>query len=278
MEMTPVVVAINQIAQLSKVREADIKVIRYPKEHLPFNPSFPGSGYNYFSDPQQVIGKFVTQTVHPGEPLVKQRLRDDLGGGPLAHVLEPGQRAVAIRVNDVTGVGGFLKHGDRVDVLSTRKMANSDIVQTEILLQAIKVLAVDQDPTEDRDKPLVAHTITLEMNPVEAQWVTTAMDMGSLQLTLRNPGDQSRVPVTPPAPRPVKPQPQQKTSGRVAAQPQPVLVTVIKGQEVTQQACSRRRCAESGKALPRTMPPLAPAGNSRVLEQTTQDEPVSQPE
>lgn len=192
-ETVPVVVAITRIPMLSRVKENDVKLIQFPKDQLPFDPSLPAGGYSYVSQVPEVVGKFVTQTIYPGEPLVRQRLRDNLGAGPLAHVVGSSQRAVAIRINDVTGVGGFLKHGDRVDMLLTHRPPDSTALRTDLIAQAVKVLAVDQDPSEDRDKPVVARTVTLEMCPQEAQKITRAMDSGTIQLTLRNPLEVSPV-------------------------------------------------------------------------------------
>src|SRR3546814_5616388 len=76
-------------------------------------------------------------------------------------------RAVTIRVNDVAGVAGFVLPGDRVDVLLTRdrtggeggNVANNLI--TDVLLQNVKVLGIDQDANQEKDKPSVAKAVTL---------------------------------------------------------------------------------------------------------------------
>lgn len=248
-ETVPVVVAINRIPMLSTVRENDVKVIQFPKDQLPFDPSLPAGGYSYISTVAEVVGKFASQTIYPGEPLVKQRLRDNLGAGPLAHVVTNSQRAVAIRINDVTGVGGFLKHGDRVDLMLTHRPPDSSALRTDVIAQAVKVLAVDQDPSEDRDKPVVARTVTLEMCPQEAQEITRAMESGTIHLTLRNPLEAIPVPrdncaaVRPPRQAAGRP-------GSAAQPPQPpgVIRTVVLGRKVITLRCTNAGCQEEDPA------------------------------
>ena len=103
----------------------------------------------------------------------------------IADVINPGKRAMAIRVNDVSGVAGFVTPGDRVDVLMTRRLDNDDMITTTVL-QDIVVRGTDQLADEDQDKPSVARTITAEVSPEEAQRLALAQQAGTLSLTLRN--------------------------------------------------------------------------------------------
>src|SRR3546814_8468377 len=104
-------------------------------------------------------------------------------------------RAVTIRVNDVAGVAGFVLPGDRVDVLLTRdrtgveggNVANN--LLTDVLLQNVKVLGIDQDANQEKDKSSVAKAVTLEVSPQQAQKLALASQLGSLALMLRNLGD-----------------------------------------------------------------------------------------
>ena len=92
---------------------------------------------------------------------------------------------MAIRVNDVSGVAGFVTPGDRVDVLMTRRLDNGDMMTTTVL-QDIVVRGTDQLADEDQDKPNVARTITAEVSPDDAQRLALAQQAGTLSLTLRN--------------------------------------------------------------------------------------------
>ncbi len=94
-------------------------------------------------------------------------------------------RAVAIRVDDVSGVAGFVTPGDRVDVILTRDLDQS--IQAHTILQNLKVLGIDQDADKKvRDKPSIVRTITVEVEPNDVQKVALAQQAGKLSLSLRN--------------------------------------------------------------------------------------------
>ena len=82
-------------------------------------------------------------------------------------------KAVSIRVNDVLGVAGFVLPGDRVDIMLTRS-DKAVGTYTDVLLQGVKVLAIDQTADDRADKPSVARTVTFEVSTQEAQKLTLA--------------------------------------------------------------------------------------------------------
>ena len=103
-------------------------------------------------------------------------------------------RAVSVRLNDVVGVGGFVLPGDRVDVLYTRNSNTGDGVSssTDILIQNVRVLAIDQVADQKQSNPLVAKVATIEVTTLDAQKVALAQTTGSLSLTLRSAGSLDR--------------------------------------------------------------------------------------
>src|SRR5580700_7887350 len=97
---------------------------------------------------EDIIGRGVTTTIYEGEPLVENRLAPKGAGGGLAAMIPSGMRAVAVRVNDVVGVAGFVVPGMRVDVLISGNPPNNNVSQgslTRTLLQNIEVLSAGQD-------------------------------------------------------------------------------------------------------------------------------------
>jgi len=136
-----------------------------------------------------------------------------LGGSTLASIVEPNKCAVTVRVDDIIGVAGFLLPGNRVDILSTRQESGNKRAITETILQDVKVLAVDQTASTDKDRPVVVRAVTLELKPSESEQLVKATTEGTLQLTLRNPLDSELVakkeekleekPVEKPAAKPV---------------------------------------------------------------------------
>jgi pilus assembly protein CpaB len=172
---TPVVVAALQIPFAQKIEAAHIKTVAWPQENAPEGA---------FSDPAEVVGKVASQTIVPNEPVLRNRVVEYLGGSTLSAFIKPNMRAVSIRVNDVTGVGGFVLPGNQVDVIQTRKEGIS-----HILLENIRVLAIDQEASPDKDKPAVVRAVTLELTPEQAEILVKATQEGVLHLALRNPLD-----------------------------------------------------------------------------------------
>ncbi|WP_163266888.1 Flp pilus assembly protein CpaB [Chelativorans alearense] len=130
----------------------------------------------------------VLTAMGANEPILSSKITGPGQRATLSAVLTPGLKAVSIRVNDVLGVAGFVLPGDRVDVLLTRKsrnMAGGEQAFVDVLLQSVKVLAVDQVADESKESPTVVKAVTLEVSTKDAQKLTLAADAGQLSLALR---------------------------------------------------------------------------------------------
>ena len=140
-----------------------------------------------------------------GEPLTESRVAKPGDRGFFAAVLAPGNRAVALAVNPVTGVSGFVLPGDRVDVLLTHafeeKGAERSITATETVLQDIRVIAIDQSPNDNVTEAVLAKTVTLEATPKEAEKLNLVAQMGKVSLALRS----LAIVDAPPPPVPARP-------------------------------------------------------------------------
>jgi pilus assembly protein CpaB len=106
----------------------------------------------------------------------------------LSAMLSDGMKAVTIRVNDVEGVAGFVLPGDRVDILLTRAGEKNNAVN-DVVIQDVRVLAVDQLADQRAEKPSVVKAVTIEVDPTEGQKVALAATVGTLSLLLRKAGD-----------------------------------------------------------------------------------------
>lgn len=132
--------------------------------------------------------KQALQTIGANEPVLAAKITGPGQRATLSAVLGEGMKAVSIRVNDVLGVAGFVFPGDRVDVLLTRTSRGDDGADrsfVDVLLQSIKVLAVDQVADESKDSPTVVKSVTLEVSTKDAQKLTLAAGAGQLSLALR---------------------------------------------------------------------------------------------
>ena len=110
----------------------------------------------------------------------------------LSALLEEGKRAVTVRVDDLRGVAGFVLPGDRVDVVlirsETQPGAGTDR-HADILIQHVKVLAIDQIANERQEKATIAKAVTLEVTTEQAQKILLASNVGRLSLVLRQAGE-----------------------------------------------------------------------------------------
>jgi pilus assembly protein CpaB len=148
-----------------------------------------------FIRPQDLIGRGVTTRMVSREPVLESRLAGKGAGGGLASMIPEGMRAVAIRVNDVAGVAGFVTPGMRVDVLISgapgASNANAALgVQSKTMLQNVEVLSAGQDFKKDAEgKPVIVQVVNLLVTPEQAEMLSLASTQTTIQLVLRNPLD-----------------------------------------------------------------------------------------
>jgi pilus assembly protein CpaB len=148
-----------------------------------------------FTRPQELVGRGVTTRMLSREPILESRLASKGAGGGLASMIPEGMRAVAIRVNDVAGVAGFVTPGMRVDVLISGTPGSSNAsaalgVQSKTMLQNVEVLSAGQDFKKDAEgKPITVQVVNLLVTPEQAEMLSLASTQTTIQLVLRNPLD-----------------------------------------------------------------------------------------
>ena len=110
-------------------------------------------------------------------------------------MIPPGMRALAVRVNDVAGVAGFVLPGARVDVLVTGRPPGSDDTVTTPVLEDVAVLSAGQTVEADsHSQSMSVAVVTLLVTPAQAVSLTLAASEGKIQLVLRNSGDRQTAP------------------------------------------------------------------------------------
>ena len=144
----------------------------------------------------QIAGSIARSPFIAGEPIREAKLVKGNGSGFMAAILPTGMRAVSTEISPETGAGGFILPNDRVDVLLTKRdknpdrTAQSDIVNAEIILSNVRVLAIDQAPKEkDGQNAVVGKTVTLELKPEQSETLARARQTGTLSLALRSIAD-----------------------------------------------------------------------------------------
>ena len=145
------------------------------------------------------VGSVVREPILAGEPIVMRKIVRAGDSGYMAAYLEPGMRAMAIRVTVETAAGGFILPGDRVDVVLTRETTLGNIGASEgdrskftsaTVMQNIKVLAIDQSTRAgDDEQTVIGATATLEVGPRDAEALALAKSEGELSLILRSYAD-----------------------------------------------------------------------------------------
>lgn len=179
-----VVVASTELTFGHRLRPEHLREAPWPADAMP-----EGS----FQTIEALLGdgdeeRIVLKAMSKSEPVLASKVSGFGARATLSTKLEDGKRAYSIRINDVSGVAGFLLPGDRVDVLLTRQLDNRKDLVTDVILQNTVVLGIDQLADEEREKPRVARTATVEVTPQDAQKLALAMQVGTLSLALRNAG------------------------------------------------------------------------------------------
>ena len=141
--------------------------------------------------------RVALRPIQVNELILASKLSGEGQSASIAALLPDGKRAAAIRLNDVSGVAGFIQPNDSVDVLVTRQAGVSGGAgqQTDVLLQNVRVIAIDQNAKNADGTPSIAKTATLEVQPVDAQKLALAQQVGSLSLVLRKPGEEQNSPL-----------------------------------------------------------------------------------
>jgi len=132
--------------------------------------------------------RIVLSAIEVNEPVLSVKITGPGQRATLSALVQPGMKAVTIRVNDVDGVGGFVLPGDRVNVALTRQI-DKENASTQVVLQNVRVLAIDQVADERVANPAVAKSVTLEVDTVGAQKLGLAGSIGTLSLMLRKAGE-----------------------------------------------------------------------------------------
>ena len=179
--LASVVVAVKPIGFGEPIAPNAVTVQTWPVEALP-----PGA----FTGLHEVVPAAIdgdmrraTRALVQGEILLRSKVSDFGEKVTIVQTLDPNSRAVAIQVDAVTGVAGFVTPGDRVDIILTQ--GGNDGLKAVTILQNVRVIAVDQIADEMNDNPSIARTVTVEVSPDDSQKLALAQQAGRLSLTLR---------------------------------------------------------------------------------------------
>lgn len=183
-----VVVAAKDLPLGTKLRPEHLSSVQWPQNARP---------QHMITEGAVIAGRVLLTRLVAGEPILESKLAPKDSRGGLAALIPTSMRAVAVRVDDVVGVAGFIHSEDRVDVIVTMRPPKQDAEPTaKVILQNVKVLAVGKDlDSQDstRGRATSATVATLLVDPEQAEKLALAATQGQILLTLRNWADDDAI-------------------------------------------------------------------------------------
>jgi pilus assembly protein CpaB len=184
-EMVDVVVAARDLSPDEVIVKELTRIESRPKDKV-----LPGA----FHSLDDLADRWVRTHIDAGDPIIEARLAPV----DLVSRIAPGKRAVAIEVNEQTGVAGFVLPGHRVDIVKQVAADRNDAKASktssaETVLQDVLVLAAGQVFNRTEDKTVLSRTVTIEVTPDQVAQVLAARADGPLSLSLRGRDDHEMV-------------------------------------------------------------------------------------
>jgi pilus assembly protein CpaB len=183
-QRTTVMAAVHDLAIGQLVRKTDLKRIAVLPRDLP-------KGAVYVE--KDAVGRAVLFPIGANAPIVGSSLSQLTGADGISATIEPGYRAVAVSITDVSGVAGLVQPGAHVDVLFTRPGTMAEAI-TSTILQNVRVLAIGKSVQVNQvvdPRAAKVPVATLVVTAEQAQKLELAKNQGRISLTLRNPLDLS---------------------------------------------------------------------------------------
>lgn len=181
-ETRPVAIALVDLPPGREIAQEQVSVAPFLARSLAAESVFPSAA--------ELQGRVVLSPIRAGEPIFRSRVSGPgSAGAGVSALVAVGKRAMAVRVDKIIGVSGFIQPGNRVDVLVTlpSPREKGDTV-TKIVLENMLVLAAgtEVEKRAGSEKAVPVDVITLEVTPLEAEQLTLAASSGRIQLALRN--------------------------------------------------------------------------------------------
>lgn len=181
----PVYVADRPLKYGEAVTLEDIRTVDWPENAIPEgaftedNPIF-AEGV--------IAPRVVLRAMEKDEAILAVKVTEPGEEAGLTSRLERGMRAFAIKVDVASGVSGFLRPGDRVDVYWTGRVDQSLSATrgevTKLIEPGVKLIAIDQNAAGDLDGAIIAQTVTVSVEPNQVATLAQAQSTGRLALSL----------------------------------------------------------------------------------------------
>jgi pilus assembly protein CpaB len=187
-EMVEVYVAATELKYGQVLTKDDVKTIEWPLKSIP-ETAFTKTK-DLFGDDGETDTRIVIRVIDPGEILLSTKVTNLGEDAGVASRLEKGMRAFTINVDVASGVSGFLRPGDKIDIYWTGQVERGSIV-TKLIMDGISLIAIDQTSGEVSSAATVAKTVTVAVSPKTVASLAQAQSTGKLLLSLRGVNDDS---------------------------------------------------------------------------------------
>ena len=174
-----VIVVNKQMRYGQRLTKQDVKLVRWPKAAVPAGA---------FTNPEELSPadgdlRSVLRTMDPDEAVLSTKVTAPGEDAGVSSRLSSGMRAFTIRTDASTGVGGFLRPGDSVDIYWTGSINRGQEI-TQLIDANVRIIAINQSADEDRNNVVIAKTVTVEVNPRQVALLAQAQATGRLSLSL----------------------------------------------------------------------------------------------
>jgi pilus assembly protein CpaB len=190
----PVMVADRNLKYGEVLTSDDVRQVDWPEKSLPEGT---------FASPEDVFSKgegvyrVVLRAMEQNEAILAVKVTEPGEDAGITSRLAPGMRAFALKVDVASGVSGFLRPGDKVDVYWTGTMETAGIGTgptrtdvTKLIEAGVQLIAVDQSASGERDGNTIARTVTVAADPQQVAALAQAQSTGRLSLSLVGAGDE----------------------------------------------------------------------------------------
>jgi pilus assembly protein CpaB len=184
--LVDVFVANKQLTYGTRITKEDVRLVRFPEDALP---------EGVFSTEEQLfptgaIGvRSALRTMEANEALILAKVTNPGEDAGITSRLTKGMRAFAIRTDVSSGVSGFLRPGDTVDIYWSGSATNNSGCFTKLIEATVKLIAIDQSANSDLEDNIIARTVTVEISPQQVASLAQAQSTGQLSLSLVGSGD-----------------------------------------------------------------------------------------
>ncbi len=255
-----IVVASQDLPFGTQLSSQNVRLVNWPQASIPTGA--------FTSLEEATRNRVAQRPMVAGEPVLASKVSGTDGRASLSANLPAGQVAYTIQINDVTGVGGFARPGDVVDVLMTRNMPGENAGATDkmndVVLHGVPLLGIDLVSDTSKTNPEVGKTATLQVSTTDAQKLALASQIGVLSLALRNVADK-----TPPALATVLPR--DLSASRIPVRG-PMLAAAGTGAVAAIRGAGARLRLPHRAMAARHRPAASPAQNMIIIRGTTPTE------